>query len=151
MPTSLVSTGVQFPDNSIQTTAASAGGMTLIGTGNINANLTFTSIPSYKMIVIICSNAYTNGGWNFGYSTNNGSSYTDTGTISGMNNSFPTSVVCTMYNTNITATKFVTYVGAFGTGTETRSNYVSAGVVNAIRLNFGGFLGGGLVYVYGVN
>ena len=37
MPTSLVSTGVQFPDNTIQTTAAAAGGGFSVKTSNYTA------------------------------------------------------------------------------------------------------------------
>jgi hypothetical protein len=60
MPTSLVSTGVQFPDSTIQTTAASAGTSTLIttvtATASATVNLAFSG--SYYAIQIIGTDIY---------------------------------------------------------------------------------------------
>lgn len=57
MPTSLVSTGVQFPDNSIQTTAATAGGLNLVTTvtgtaaSSILVNSGFTTTYDYYDLI----------------------------------------------------------------------------------------------------
>jgi hypothetical protein len=60
MPTSLVSTGVQFPDNSIQTTAAGASGVVLLQTVSTTSastvDLTFSG--SYSNYEVIYSDFY---------------------------------------------------------------------------------------------
>lgn len=62
MAVSLVSTGVQFPDSTIQTTAAGGGGAwtyisTVTATNSVFANVTWTSTENalYDMIVIIAT------------------------------------------------------------------------------------------------
>jgi hypothetical protein len=58
MPTSLISTGVQFPDNSIQTTAASAGAMILLQTVTASGASTvgFSGVNStYSTYIILCT------------------------------------------------------------------------------------------------
>ena len=63
MATSLVSTGVQFPDSTIQTTAASAGPTlgTPVATTS-GTSITFTSIPAgAKQIILSLDRVSTNG------------------------------------------------------------------------------------------
>ena len=63
MPTSLVSTGVQFPDSTIQTTAAGASTMTLVATATSTSGttLTFTGLTSsYKKYIIYFNNVRNN-------------------------------------------------------------------------------------------
>jgi hypothetical protein len=78
MATTLVSTGIQFPDGTIQT---SAGGAILTGTFSATTAVNITGIPSgYKAIQLIFQ--FTVGGnitMGFRYSTNNGSSYVASG------------------------------------------------------------------------
>lgn len=56
MPTSLVSTGVQFPDSSIQTTAAGPSSFTLLGTLNTTSGTSQTlsglNLTSYQYLYI---------------------------------------------------------------------------------------------------
>jgi hypothetical protein len=82
MPTSLVSTGVQFPDNSIQTTAASASAVALVQTvtaNNTTGNLEFPSVfGSYHYVQIVMGNCVpinSNNPIRFETTANNGSSY----------------------------------------------------------------------------
>lgn len=91
MAVSLVSTGVQFPDSSIQTTAASASSMTLISTttSTSGSTVTFTGMTSaYRSYMISVTNlriSYTPVGTggvrgiNMRLSNTNGSSYATTG------------------------------------------------------------------------
>ena len=75
MATSLVSTGVQFPDSTIQTTAASASAVTLISTTNASAATT-VDIPitgSYSTYKLVISNVRPSSQAfvRFKYTTNN--------------------------------------------------------------------------------
>lgn len=99
MAVSLVSTGIQFPDSTIQTTAASAGTpvYTLISTfsSTSGTNVIFTGLSSsYRAIIFsftALKNDYpsTNAGaarqLGFVLSNNNGSSYANTGYLYGNN------------------------------------------------------------------
>lgn len=81
MATSLVSTGVQFPDSSIQTTAAGASPITLITTTTASAasEVAFTGLSSTYVKYIIeltnVSSSVNNTNLYIRTSTNNGSSY----------------------------------------------------------------------------
>lgn len=64
MPTSLVSTGVQFPDSTIQTTAASASGIVLLESVTVSAatTATLTSFSTtYRNYLVFCMNLVNNG------------------------------------------------------------------------------------------
>lgn len=66
MPTSLVSTGVQFPDSTIQTTAASASSFTFLNTTTVAANTQIVDITtpftsSYKHFLIVGTNIIRTG------------------------------------------------------------------------------------------
>lgn len=93
MAVSLVSTGVQFPDSSIQTTAATAGSMTLISTATSTSGTTvsFTGLTTtYKKYQIVYNglrNSASASGATYArlglrFSTNNGSSYISTSNYS---------------------------------------------------------------------
>ena len=91
MATSLVSTGVQFPDSTIQTTAASASPITLISsaTSTSGTTLTFTGLTtSYRYYVFSFTNLKndntptSSAGYSelyIRFSNNNGSSYATSG------------------------------------------------------------------------
>lgn len=94
MATSLVSTGVQFPDSSIQTTAASASPITLISsaTSTSGTTLTFTGLTtSYRYYIFSFTNVKNDNtpsgttGYSelyIRFSNNNGSSYATSGYLS---------------------------------------------------------------------
>ena len=86
MPTSLVSTGVQFPDSTIQTTAASASTVTLVSTATSTSGTTvsFTGLSTtYKKYQVVYNGVRCNASASFAtsarlglrFSTDNGSSY----------------------------------------------------------------------------
>ena len=82
MAVSLVSTGVQFPDSTIQTTAASASPVTLVQSINFSGQSTFSFALDFATYpggyeLIWCNVAGSNNGAAsvIEYSTNNGSSY----------------------------------------------------------------------------
>ncbi len=85
MATSLVSTGVQFPDSTIQTTAAGASGLTLLSTvtasGASQADFTGLSSTAYMYYQLIGKNILpsTQMTLELLVSTNNGSSFVTTG------------------------------------------------------------------------
>lgn len=91
MAVTLVSTGVQFPDSSIQTTAATAGTMTLISTTTSTSGTTvvFTGLTSsyrsYQLVFSNVSSDYNSVTANVGtylvaqLSNNNGASYITSG------------------------------------------------------------------------
>ena len=85
MATSLVSTGVQFPDSTIQTTAAGASGLTLLSTvtasGASQADFTGLSPTAYMYYQLIGKNILpsTQMTLELLVSTNNGSSFVTTG------------------------------------------------------------------------
>lgn len=66
MPTSLVSTGVQFPDSTIQTTAASASSFTFLNTTTVTSTTQIVDITtpftsSYKHFLIVGTNISRSG------------------------------------------------------------------------------------------
>lgn len=158
MAVALVSTGVQFPDSTIQTTAASSGGMTLIstlspsGVNTINA----TSLTSSKQFIIVIN--LTLAGTDtvtLELSVDNGSTWGDL--FNTTNNSSTPKGVANVYNTNINATKVRT--ASLGSnlenfGVETNAT-VNAGTVNAMRFrttNGSSFnFTGGNIWIYGMN
>jgi len=82
MAVSLVSTGVQFPDSSIQTTAAGASPATLVASYEFSGQTSFSLALDYATYPggyqLIWSGVYPNssgGAYLVEYSTNNGSSY----------------------------------------------------------------------------
>jgi hypothetical protein len=82
MPTSLISTGVQFPDNSIQTTAAGAAALTFISstTASSSATVSFTGLATYDQFIIALSDVKLASGNTFRllFSTDNGATYLST-------------------------------------------------------------------------
>lgn len=92
MAVSLVSTGVQFPDSTIQTTAASASAVTLISTTNASAATT-VDIPitgSYSTYKLVISNVRPSSQayLRFKYTTDNFSTVNDFNVGSGFGFTF---------------------------------------------------------------
>jgi hypothetical protein len=87
MAVTLVSTGVQFPDNSIQTTAASASPWVIISNTTVSsavAQIAVTINTSlYSAFQLFCSFPQSSSGQNIGFQTSNngGSTYSTGGYI----------------------------------------------------------------------
>lgn len=154
MAVALVSTGVQFPDSTIQTTAASSGGMTLISTVACNTGTTdivVSGIASYKSIIIVTSNVVISGSQrvSVGLSVDNGSTYgsqENWTSIGGAVNGF-----IQFFSTNAGTSKPYT---SMYPGSATALDYTtSSGAVNALRLRAGGGLtfSSGTILIYGIN
>jgi hypothetical protein len=99
MPTSLVSTGVQFPDSTIQTTAAGASAIAVVQTVTANNTSGTLSLPScftstYTRYIVQCSRLVMPSnfvGVTLNFTNNNGSTFQGmvggyTGQITGGNN-----------------------------------------------------------------
>ena len=84
MATSLVSTGVQFPDSSIQTTAAGASGLTFISSQTISstvASMDFTSgiSSTYDSYFVVFSNFQIQNGGRIALRLRQGSTFVTSG------------------------------------------------------------------------
>lgn len=156
MAVALVSTGVQFPDSTIQTTAASSGGMTLISTVSVpgsSSGVSVTGISSYKSIIITTVSVSLTASQRLyaALSTDNGASYSSA--VQFTEYATPTYGFIQFFNTNTGANK--PYLQVDRTGQDT--NYVtvpSAGAVNAIQLSvggFGAFFSSGTILIYGMS
>ena len=156
MPTSLLSTGVQFPDSTIQTTAAS-GGMALISTVNITSgayNIYVTGIASYKSIILITETVVGIGNGPeklyVSLSTDNGTSYGSS--VEWSKSAYSVSGFIQFFDTDAVSTEKPFVMMHQDSQRVLYTNVPSAGAVNAIRIISGTSEWiSGTIFIYGVN
>lgn len=160
MATSLVSTGVQFPDSTIQTTAATAGSMTLLGTLATTSGPTVTlsglNLTTYKQVICVVKAVRISASSQVSLldpaasyslqisSTASSSAYQDgiitidlgTGVYVGI-----------MYNASINTPPF--YTGATSNGFGGLTTFSTSSTTVAFQANAGNFNAGSIL-VYGV-
>jgi hypothetical protein len=86
MATSLVSTGVQFPDNSIQTTAAGASALVLISTLTASgaSNVAWTGLATYDTYLLLFKNVTMSNSYvTYQVGTGGGPTYITSGYVGG--------------------------------------------------------------------
>jgi hypothetical protein len=178
MPTSLVSTGVQFPDSTIQTTAAGASNVVKISSTTVSSAVSAVNVTSglststYGIFLIHVIFPTISNGDTIGLqvSSNGGSTYATSGyQINGSADRLWMSVSSTSNSNSGYVWLFMnagnTYVtganiGTFGnnTGGTQGSSYVGGGTTNAIRFvaaagsgptSQSGNITGGTYIVYG--